>query len=1053
MARTALASPGFGSSAPGSGGKAIKRKLGFVQRLFILLFLSNRNNLLKYDRRLSRVLNIHDWLSVLLGTLSCAFYIIRTYTSDSGGGLFVSEVFFSVFFCLEFFVRVFVIAEERIRYVISPIGIADFFAGVLPMVGLILQFSGVREGYYVSVFLVFRAVRIVTSVQVGILEFWASNSEPGSVFFDNAKQDHELLRFHDFVYFVVVTIATLGYGDVAPVADARLLVVVLIVVGLLVIPAQTSRVLAAMREESRYGGSYALSRTPFIVLGGSASADVILSFLNEFFTAAHGVDRRVVVILRPADPEPKLKALVQSARYASLLVYLRGSILSRQDRGRAKVSHAESVVLLADDWAPSAADEDGGNIMRALALREESAELPVMLCLLRRESLTPLVREVASLALSTRHLHASLLARSLSCRGLSTLILNILCVHGRMPPHAPAFSPRRAFPPAVRALFEDASRKGGDWDGPWEEAPPYNESWIAEYDYGYAQSIYCVPLGSAFEGYTVIEAAAKAHVEFGVLLLAVQASIHMDPGSPGAGRSSMDFRRRASSDRGRSSFENTLYDRVPRSGSGANLAARRSCSFGPNQESIRAGIAAARAGVEIPIHVGPSRQVVSAGDAAYVIATSEAAAQRLSDATAEESLHGTKNAFVSSGVARLRALNRRRSLREEDPRQAAASPTGEIFAGGTVGSAVAASDAQANGHANGRSEGGTELAGVRLQVAVGPEAAAAALGDWEPYHPFGLEKEEQDEAEKERTTEERTLLRPNGELPSFIRDHFLVTGRLRGLRRLLRSMRREKGRVVAVLAKGPPSASVLRLMRADRALWYVEGSGTRGDDLLRAGGARAAAVLVRSTATDANAVAAVESVSDTEPAPPLRRRLGAARRSAAQRSAADFLPASRESASPASVMGGSLVAEAVAGNARMRPAFATGAALCRNFLESILCQAYFLGYNVVRIVERLLDAGEHRPSGPPSIALYRVPARLMGAPYEDLFLELLASGLLPLGLYRSAMRRGPAVGSGGAGGGFSGAGVRDEARFVFCNPAGRTALRAGDLVYALRGPD
>lgn len=59
--------------------------------------------------------------------------------------------------------------------------------------------------------------------------------------------DSNFLQLHDSVYFVIVTLATVGYGDEIPMTEfGRVVVLIIIFLTIVLIPAQTNELLRLM---------------------------------------------------------------------------------------------------------------------------------------------------------------------------------------------------------------------------------------------------------------------------------------------------------------------------------------------------------------------------------------------------------------------------------------------------------------------------------------------------------------------------------------------------------------------------------------------------------------------------------------------------------------------------------------------------------------------------------------------------------------------------------------------------------------------------------------
>ena len=58
--------------------------------------------------------------------------------------------------------------------------------------------------------------------------------------------------FHEMIYFVVVTSATVGYGDITPKSEeGRIIVIILIVILIVLIPKQTNELINLMCKKNK----------------------------------------------------------------------------------------------------------------------------------------------------------------------------------------------------------------------------------------------------------------------------------------------------------------------------------------------------------------------------------------------------------------------------------------------------------------------------------------------------------------------------------------------------------------------------------------------------------------------------------------------------------------------------------------------------------------------------------------------------------------------------------------------------------------------------------
>lgn len=99
-----------------------------------------------------------------------------------------------------------------------------------------------------------------------------------------------LLQFHDSVYFVIVSLATVGYGDEIPQgAFGRVIVLFIIFFTIVLIPAQTNELLRLMQIRSRYRRTeYKSLDMRHVVVCGYVDLEALSNFADELFHQDHG---------------------------------------------------------------------------------------------------------------------------------------------------------------------------------------------------------------------------------------------------------------------------------------------------------------------------------------------------------------------------------------------------------------------------------------------------------------------------------------------------------------------------------------------------------------------------------------------------------------------------------------------------------------------------------------------------------------------------------------------------------------------------------------------
>lgn len=108
------------------------------------------------------------------------------------------------------------------------------------------------------------------------------------------------LKFHDSVYFVVVTLATVGFGDEVPHSEfGRVIVLFIILFTIVLIPAQTNELLRLMQIRSRYRRiEYKTVDVRHLVVTGTIDLESLTNFCTELFHQDHGTQATNAVIMQ-----------------------------------------------------------------------------------------------------------------------------------------------------------------------------------------------------------------------------------------------------------------------------------------------------------------------------------------------------------------------------------------------------------------------------------------------------------------------------------------------------------------------------------------------------------------------------------------------------------------------------------------------------------------------------------------------------------------------------------------------------------------------------------
>ncbi|KAF0695897.1 Aste57867_13311 [Aphanomyces stellatus] len=237
------------------------------------------------------------------------------------------------------------------------------------------------------------------------------------------------LEIYNACYFVVITIATLGYGDIAPKSDnGKLAVIFLIFFTGILLPLQISRYSDILNRETEYDKSFKepKERNPHILICGEVNSSALDFFLRQFLHPNNMNWKDKVVILCPGLPSHNLKRILLNPAYEQRVVYLQGSAMLDSDLKRAAAANARMCYVLLNKLSQDGDRNDTASNLLTISLRHHTNDVPLFVQVLKTDNIRHIHMSGATNIICIDEMKLGILAKTCVIPGLCAFLCNIL---------------------------------------------------------------------------------------------------------------------------------------------------------------------------------------------------------------------------------------------------------------------------------------------------------------------------------------------------------------------------------------------------------------------------------------------------------------------------------------------------------------------------------------------------------------------------------------------------------------------------------------------------
>ncbi|XP_046593856.1 calcium-activated potassium channel slowpoke isoform X40 [Neodiprion lecontei] len=417
------------------------------------------------------------------------------------------DLAFNIFFMVYFFIR-FIAASDKLWFMLEMYSFVDYFTippsfvsiyldrtwiglrflralrlmtvpDILQYLNILKTSSSIRLAQLVSIFI------SVWLTAAGIIHLLENSGDP----FEFTNPQH--LSYWTCVYFLIVTMSTVGYGDVfCQTVLGRTFLVFFLLVGLAIFASSIPEIIELVGSRSKYSGEYKREHGKrHIVVCGHITYESVSHFLKDFLHEDREDVDVEVVFLHRKPPDLELEGLFK--RHFTTVEFFQGTIMNPIDLQRVKVHEADACLVLANKYCQDPDAEDAANIMRVISIKNYSDDIRVIIQLMQYHNKAYLLNipswdwkqgdDVICLA----ELKLGFIAQSCLAPGFSTMMANLF---------------------AMRSF----------------KTSPDTQAWQNDYLQGTGCEMYTETLSPSFTGMTFPQASELCFTKLKLLLLAIE---------------------------------------------------------------------------------------------------------------------------------------------------------------------------------------------------------------------------------------------------------------------------------------------------------------------------------------------------------------------------------------------------------------------------------------------------------------------------------------------------------------------------------------------------
>lgn len=214
------------------------------------------------DNKAGRIFSIVIQILILISVVTFSMETLPDLDPETRKLLRYIEIFSVLIFTIEYFLRIYV-AEHKVKFVFSFFGIIDFLA-ILPFyLAIGVDLRSLRALRFLRLFRILKLVRYnkamnhfsraIKSAKEQILLFIFITliliyfAAVGIYYFENEAQPEQFSSIFDSLWWSIITLTTVGYGDVYPITvGGKVFTFFILMIGLGIVAIPTGIISSAL---------------------------------------------------------------------------------------------------------------------------------------------------------------------------------------------------------------------------------------------------------------------------------------------------------------------------------------------------------------------------------------------------------------------------------------------------------------------------------------------------------------------------------------------------------------------------------------------------------------------------------------------------------------------------------------------------------------------------------------------------------------------------------------------------------------------------------------